>query len=41
MPELFYRLPGNLGNIFSRRNLWWHALAIGLTVGISPVSIKL
>ena len=34
MPELFCRLPRNLGNIFSRRNLRWHALAIGLTVAI-------
>jgi membrane-associated phospholipid phosphatase len=34
MPELFHRLPRNVITIFSGRNLWWHALAIGLTAGI-------
>jgi hypothetical protein len=34
MPELFYRLPRNVMAIFSGRNLWWHALAIGLTLAI-------
>ena len=34
MPELFYRLPRNVITIFSGRNLWWHALAIVLTMGI-------
>jgi membrane-associated phospholipid phosphatase len=32
MPELLHRLPRNLLRIFSGRNLWWHALAIFLTV---------
>jgi membrane-associated phospholipid phosphatase len=32
MPELFHRLPRNVVTIFSGRNLWWHALAIVLTV---------
>jgi membrane-associated phospholipid phosphatase len=31
MPELLHRLPRNVITIFSGRNLWWHALAIGLT----------
>lgn len=34
MPELFYRLPRNVISSFSGRNLWWHALAIGLTLVI-------
>jgi hypothetical protein len=34
MPTLFHRLPRNIISIFSGRNLIWHALAIGLTVGI-------
>ena len=34
MPELLHRLPRNVLAIFSGRNLLWHALAIGLTVGI-------
>jgi membrane-associated phospholipid phosphatase len=34
MPELFYRLPRNVFAIFRGRNLWWHALAIVLTMGI-------
>ncbi|HEX4265614.1 MAG TPA: phosphatase PAP2 family protein [Verrucomicrobiae bacterium] len=34
MPELFYRLPQNVLAIFRGRNLWWHALAIVLTIGI-------
>jgi membrane-associated phospholipid phosphatase len=34
MPELFYQLPRNVVTCFSGRNLWWHALAIGLTVVI-------
>jgi membrane-associated phospholipid phosphatase len=34
MPELFHRLPRNVLAIFSGRNLLWHVLAIGLTVGI-------
>ena len=32
MPELFYRLPQNVITIFRGRNLWWHALAIVLTI---------
>lgn len=32
MLALFYRLPHTLGRIFYGRNLFWHALAIGLTV---------
>ena len=34
MPELLHRLPRNVLASFSGRNLLWHALAIGLTVGI-------
>jgi len=34
MPELLHRLPRNLLASFTGRNLLWHALAIGLTVGI-------
>ena len=34
MPELLHWLPRNVLAIFSGRNLLWHALAIGLTVGI-------
>jgi membrane-associated phospholipid phosphatase len=34
MPELLHRLPQNVITIFSGRNLWWHALAIVLTVMI-------
>jgi membrane-associated phospholipid phosphatase len=34
MPELFYRLPRNVIAIFSRGNLWWHAVAIVLTLVI-------
>jgi len=34
MPELFYRLPRNTLSIFSGRNLWWHALAIVVTIFI-------
>jgi membrane-associated phospholipid phosphatase len=34
MPELLHRLPRNVISIFSGRNLWWHALAIVLTVAI-------
>ena len=34
MPELFHRLPRNVITIFSGRNLFWHAMAIVLTVGI-------
>jgi membrane-associated phospholipid phosphatase len=34
MPELFYRLPRNVITVFRGRNLWWHALAIGLTLVI-------
>src|SRR5271154_4940893 len=34
MPELLHRLPRNVITIFSGRNLWWHALAIVLTVMI-------
>jgi membrane-associated phospholipid phosphatase len=34
MPELFHRLPQNVLRIFSGRNLWWHALAIVLTLVI-------
>jgi len=30
----FYRLPRNVITIFSGRNLWWHALAIVLTIVI-------
>ena len=32
MPELVFRLPQNILRIFSGRNLWGHALAIGLTL---------
>jgi membrane-associated phospholipid phosphatase len=34
MPELFYRLPQNVLAVFRGRNLWWHALAIFLTISI-------
>jgi membrane-associated phospholipid phosphatase len=34
MPELLYKLPRNIITIFSGRNLWWHALAISLTIAI-------
>jgi membrane-associated phospholipid phosphatase len=34
MPELFHRLPQNILTIFRGRNLWWHALAIVLTITI-------
>jgi len=34
MPGLFYRLPRNVINIFSGRNILWHALAIVLTMVI-------
>jgi membrane-associated phospholipid phosphatase len=34
MSELLHRLPRNVITIFSGRNLWWHALAIALTVVI-------
>jgi membrane-associated phospholipid phosphatase len=34
MPDLFYRLPRSVANIFSGRNLLWHALAIVLTMVI-------
>ncbi len=34
MPELLYKLPRNIITIFSGRNLWWHALAIILTIAI-------
>jgi len=34
MPELFFQLPRNVIRVFSGRNLWWHALAIGLTMAI-------
>src|SRR5579863_3240394 len=32
MPELFQRLPQNVITIFRGRNLWYHLLAIVLTV---------
>jgi hypothetical protein len=34
MPELLHRLPRNVITIFCGRNLWWHALAIVLTMVI-------
>ena len=34
VPELFHRFARNFGAIFSGRNLLWHVVAIGLTIGI-------
>jgi membrane-associated phospholipid phosphatase len=34
MPQLFYRLPQNVVNIFSGRNILWQALAVVLTIVI-------
>jgi hypothetical protein len=34
MIEPFDQLVRNIISIFSGRNLWWHALTIGLTAGI-------